>query len=217
MGERCKREAYGFSFSSKFIIFTLRYFSHILYQEIDSFNTAVQVVSPPSQASSLISTSRPGHVKSAEIISLLNIPPTLITRPKAVDLRLAYSKYAGFLQAQADMLRMIRDGTWTLGPITNDELIEIFVSKSVYHANYPKLFTRASDHPAILAWLKNEDGAPTGLEVFGEQKFSYTFRDLKGVLDAGKEKRKSTEDDGERIKKKSKKSSSSKHQRSGSL
>jgi hypothetical protein len=68
-----------------------------------------------------------------------------------------------------------------------------------------------------LAWLKNEDGAPTGLEVFGRQKSLYTFRDLKGVLDAGKEKRKFTEDDGERTKKKSKKLSSTKHERSGSL
>jgi hypothetical protein len=177
----------------------------------------LQGVFPPSQASSPISTSRPGHVNSAEIISLLNIPSTLTTRPKAVDLRLAYSKYAGFLQAQIDMLCMIGDGTWTLGPITNDELIEVFVSKSVYHASYPGLFTKACNHPAILAWLKNEDGAPTGLEVFGRQKSLYTFRDLKGVLDAGKEKRKSTEDDGERTKKKSKKSSSTKHECSGSL
>jgi hypothetical protein len=112
---------------------------------------------------------------------------------------------------------MISDGTWPLDPISTDDLVEIFVSKSVYHANYQKIFSRATEHPQIIAWLLNDQDSPTSYDVFGVQKSVYTFKDLKALLESaeggsssGKGKRKASDDDREREKKKSKKSSSSK-------
>jgi hypothetical protein len=123
----------------------------------------------------------PGALQT-QLVALLEIPAALITRPKAVDLRLAYAKYQGYLKAQADMFVMIAEGTWTLKTLTGDELIEVFVSKSVWHANYRKLFPKVAKHAALLRWLQGGAGAPTNVEIFGAEKQTFNFRDLGKVL-----------------------------------
>ena len=172
---------------------------------------------PPSSTGPIGSKSTLCQSKSSssEIVSLLQISPALTTRPKVVDLRLAYSKYTAHLRAQSEMHRMISDGTWPLEPVSTDDLIEIFVSKSVYHASYQKLFSKAQEYPQIIAWLLNDHDSPTSYDIFGLQKSVYTFKDLKAVLESldassSKGKRKASDDDGERERKKSKKASSSK-------
>src|ERR1700690_2458922 len=157
---------------------------------------------------------------SSEIISLLQISPALTSRPKVVDLRLAHSKYTAHLRAQSEMHRMISDGTWPLEPVTMQDLIEIFVSKSVYHASYQKYFSKAQKYPQIIAWLLNDQDSPTSHDVFGLQKSVYTFKDLRALLESldassGK-KRKTSVEDGGRERKKSKKASSSKHRHNSS-
>lgn len=162
------------------------------------------------------------HTQS-DIIVLLNISPALTTRPKMVDLRLAYAKYQGYLRAQSDMHHMIKASTWTLDPVSSDELIEIFVSRSVYRANYVKLFPQARNYPELLAWLKGD--LESGVDIFGLQKSVYTFKDLRMVLGEpgsggngssshGHGKRKVDDDDAKDEKKKSKKSSSKRHRSS---
>src|ERR1700730_2435608 len=69
-----------------------------------------------------------------DIASILKIPPGLIIHQRAVDLCLAYAKYHGYLKAQAEMQRMIVEGSWPLKTLTSDELIEVFVSKSIWQA-----------------------------------------------------------------------------------
>ena len=102
---------------------------------------------------------------------------------------------------------MISDGTWPLEPVTTDDLIEIFVSKSVYHASYQKYFSKAQKYPQIIAWLLNDQDSPTSHDVFGLQKSVYTFKDLRALLESldassGK-KRKTSDEDGERERKNS--------------
>jgi hypothetical protein len=158
-------------------------------------------------------------VSVAEIISLLQISPAVTTRPKVVDLRLAYSKYTAYLRANSEMLRMINDSTWPYPEkLPTDDLVEVFVSRSVFHASYQKLFSRAQEHPQILAWLLNDHDSPSSYDIFGVQKSVYTFRDLKRVLDSAdgggsssKGKRKASDEDGGKERKKLKKSGSSKH------
>lgn len=151
---------------------------------------------------------------SNQIIDLLNIPKALTIRPKVVDLRFAYAKYEGYLKAQADMYRMITAGTWPLKSLTTDELIEIFVSKSVWHANYSKLFPKVKDHSDLVRWLLNDEGAPSNVDVFGVAKQVYTFKDLQAFLDTTSsrvEKRKARGSVGESSRKKEKKASGSRN------
>jgi hypothetical protein len=165
-----------------------------------------------------------------QLIALLNIPPALITRPKVVDVRLAYSKYKAFNQAQTEMYRMVADGTWSIKVPATDELVEVFVSKSVWHQNYTKVFPSAKTFPKVLAWLEQPynkldsdddgDSSAFNVQIFGVNKTLYKFKDLKDVvkkLEKRREKRKrKDEDEGsndevvvEKSHKKSKKASTS--------
>jgi hypothetical protein len=148
---------------------------------------------------------------------LLHIPVSLTSRPKgSVNLQLAYSKYKALLQAQSDMYRMLSDGTWTLRKPSSDELIEIFVSKSVWHAKYSKLFPKVRGFPEVQKWLEHGHDSPSNLDVFGVEKQSYSFKDLHKLLDdlelirVKKGKRKAKDSIDERDEKKWKKASGSK-------
>ena len=133
-------------------------------------------------------SSHPDSTDSAalqiQIIAVLGISSTLTSRPKTVHLRLAYAKYQGYLKAQSDMYWMIKEGDWTLKTLTSDELVEIFVSQSVWHASYRKLFPKVKDHADLLEWLENKPDGSSNVEVFGVEKQFYTFKDLQKFLDA---------------------------------
>jgi hypothetical protein len=138
----------------------------------------------------------------SQILALLNIPEALTTRTRSGDLRLAYAKYKAVLQARSDMQKLRADGTWTLGKVSADTLIELFVSKTVWYNYHCKLFPQVAKYPVLKQWLDNEGDGQSSLEVWGEEKASYTFRDLQERLKTleiraskkKKEKRKLKED-----------------------
>ena len=49
-----------------------------------------------------------------ELIEALNIPLSLVTRPKMVDVHLAYVKYKAFHHAQLEHYCMVTEKTWVL-------------------------------------------------------------------------------------------------------
>jgi hypothetical protein len=125
-------------------------------------------------------------------VALLKISAKLVIRPATVDLRLAYAKYLGYLDAYAKMYQIITDGSWTLKTLTNVELIEVFVSKSVWHGSYSKLFPKVKTFPPLKKWLEGGPDAPSNMDVFGVEKQLYTFKDLKDVLENLEERAKKT-------------------------
>jgi hypothetical protein len=147
-------------------------------------------VKAETEPSTLGSAERPvAYSQRDQLISLLDIPDSLTGRGRQ-ELREAYAKYKGVLEAQSNMVKMKRNGTWTLaGKLSMEDLIEIFVSKSAWYDKYMKLFPRALKYPSLKKWLENGDDAPSSLEIFGgdegqlRQKTMYTFVDLKGLLD----------------------------------
>jgi hypothetical protein len=118
-----------------------------------------------------------------QLISHLSISIALTTRPKHVELYVAYAKYLGVQSAQANMNCMIADGIWPFKLLNTDTLVEFFVSKSVWYTNYVKIFPRAQKFPDLLKWLECADDAPSGGSIFGVEKQSYSFKDLKNVLE----------------------------------
>jgi len=162
-----------------------------------------------------------------ELASTLDIPSSLTTRPKIVDVHLAYAKYKAFHQAQLEHYRMVGDGQWDLRTPSVDDLITLFVSKSVWYSNYVKIFPVAKTFPLLFEWLEKpynvkgddeNDTSELNVMVFGVDKPIYTFGDLKtaiAVLEKargkkGKGKRKADDsgDEGKRSHKKKKTSSS---------
>jgi hypothetical protein len=101
---------------------------------------------------------------------------------------------------------MKKEGIWTLPPVTADDIVELFVSKSVWHGNYKKQFPRVRQFPIVEAWLEQEDEAPADADVWNEVKCLYTFADLKDLLDMKEKKGKRKADNSDKGKKSHKKS-----------
>jgi hypothetical protein len=123
------------------------------------------------------------------LIATLNIPESLTDRPKgAVDIRLAWSKFDAIQAALRLYYHMKKDYTWTQALVSADDIVELFVSKTVFHRNYKKLFPRAQKFPALKAWLDASEDAPSDGDVWDNVKSVYTFVDLQRNLE-GLEKR----------------------------
>jgi hypothetical protein len=158
---------------------------------------ALSIVSQPvSNTTSSQSKSAPSAEEHSlgsfqtELIEALNIPLSLVTRPKIVDVHLAYAKYKAFHHAQLELYRMVAAGTWVLRSPSTDDLIQIFVSKSVWYDNYVKVFPTAKTFPLLLEWLEkpydlstaNDDLSELNIRIFGVDKSTYTFANLKTAI-----------------------------------
>ena len=85
------------------------------------------------------------------------------------------------------MLHMHNDGSWTLRKPKSEEVMEIFVSKTVWHSKYLRLFLMVKDHPHLMKWLENTPDAPANTDIFGVEKNAYSFKDLASFIEkAGK-------------------------------
>jgi len=131
------------------------------------------------------SSSGPGLSAIQElIISTLNIPLHLTdcsAKAKA-DIRMAYAKYLALLDAIKSMSKMVTSGTWTYKTVTNDDIIEIFMSKSAYFKNHAKVFPMVNRYPMMERWLSNGDDSPSDYDVWGYQR--HTFDVLRSILSA---------------------------------
>src|SRR6267154_1193402 len=74
---------------------------------------------------------------------------------------------------------LVLSGTWMHQTVNNDDIIEIFMSKSAYFKNHSKVFC-FTKYPMMQKWLENADDAPTDYEVWGYSK--QTFDALKAIL-----------------------------------
>jgi len=154
----------------------------------DAPELSVNVSAPtsaPAPAVGAAAGSGSGPVKSVIqelIISTLNIPIHLTDRSNKAkaDLRMAYAKYVALLAALNSMSALVLSGTWTHQTVSNDDIIEIFMSKSAYFKNHSKVFTMVDRYPQMKMWLLNEDGGPSDYDVWGYQK--HTFDVLKAIL-----------------------------------
>ena len=126
-----------------------------------------------------------GPAKSAIqelIITTLGIPAHLTDRSSKakVDIRVAYAKYIALLDACKAMTKLVTSGTWTHKAVNNDDMIEIFMSKSAYFKNHAKVFCLVKRSPMMQKWLENADDAPADYEVWGYSR--HTFDTLKEIL-----------------------------------
>ena len=115
---------------------------------------------------------------SRDVIGVLNIPPYLLAR-KEVDLRMAYQKYLAVIAAKKRISEMTLAGTWPLETPLQNQIIEIFISKSVWFKHYAPFFPKLDRFPQMLKWLEGGDDAPADEATWGHFRTSYSFSDLK--------------------------------------
>jgi hypothetical protein len=105
------------------------------------------------------------------------------------SLRYAYSKYKGIIAAIQLYDEIISEGGWPecYQKVTVTEVRQIFVSKSVWHAQYIPCFQDISKHEEMVEWLEGSGGSENDDEnVWGFKKVAYHFSDLKEWLEEKK-------------------------------
>lgn len=147
--------------------------------------TAVTPSTPDDESAEFISFNKMSPIQKLIITSLAISPHLYDCTPKAkVNITLAYTKYLAVLDTFTSVSKMIAGGTWprkTKTP-TNDDMIEIFMSRSTWFQNHSKIFPMVIRSDPIKKWLQHADDAPTDFEVWGYQK--QTFDILYSILDA---------------------------------
>lgn len=117
------------------------------------------------------------------------------------SLRYAYAKYKAVLEAIQLYNKINIEGGWPTQyqKVTVTEIRQIFVSKSVWHAQYIPCFQDISKHEEMVRWLE-DDGSENDddEDLWGYKKVIYHFSDLKEWLEErkkgkGKEKQKEKE------------------------
>ncbi|KAG6904146.1 hypothetical protein DXG01_012275, partial [Tephrocybe rancida] len=163
---------------------------------------------PISEATSTVSGAA-SSIPSArlELMTKLGISEHLANR-SGFSLPLAYQKYLGYLKAVKTLESMVAAGTWSGNRPTGTDVIEIFVSRSMWFDSYRPTFSKVHTYPTMVAWLEDEADAPGNLEAWGVERAKYTFKDLAEFLknggrlneeeDKGKSKEKKNKDKGQR-------------------
>jgi hypothetical protein len=154
-----------------------------------------------------------GDLSRNELIALLNIPEHLAQIMKNPGLKVNYAKYKACHQAQDTLIHKIKEGTWPAGvkKPTNTTIIELFVSRTFWHAYMTPAFHDSSHHPVLKEWLEDSEGCPTDEDIWGKIQNNYTFTDLQKEKQCrqqqtkGKGKNKDEGNAGEGKKKKKKK------------
>lgn len=116
-----------------------------------------------------------------DIVRLLNIPLHLLVR-KDIGLRLAYQKYLAVQSAKKRIDQMMAAGEWRFEKPAFIDIVEVFVSKSVWFQHYHTNFSKLSGYPIMMKWMEGGDEAPRDWDVWGFARQSYSFKDLKHYL-----------------------------------
>jgi hypothetical protein len=131
-------------------------------------------------------------VSDLTLISKKQLKPFLqvddhLTDTTNKSLRYAYAKYKAILEAVQLYNTINMDGGWPeqYQKVSLTEIRQIFVSKSVWHAQYIPLFQDISKHEEMVEWLE-DNGSGNDEDVWGYRKTAYHFSDLKEWLEEKK-------------------------------
>jgi hypothetical protein len=150
---------------------------YIQDQEDDLLSTTLTPVLASTSEVALPST-------TLDIVTLLGIPLDLTNRNNN-SLRVAYEKFVAHARAFKTMQLMVSQGTWKRKRLTGTELVELFVSKSMWFRYFSPNFSKVSNFADMILWLEDDDGCPSDLAVWGFEKSTYNFKDLAKYLADG--------------------------------
>jgi hypothetical protein len=141
------------------------------------------VFASASASAAMSASAQPVHFAAGSIrdliVTALGIPEHLIDRKKGGDLRVAYAKYVALSDALEKLSTMSALGGWK-HKNTNDDVVEVFMSKSAYFKSHSKTFPLLKHYPAMQKWFDNPAEALPDSEVWGNEK--HTFEGLKKIL-----------------------------------
>jgi len=100
----------------------------------------------------------------------------------------AYSKYKATVTAAQLYDQIVLEGRWPecYQKVTVTKVRQIFVSKSVWHAQYIPCFQNIANHEEMVEWLEGNGSDNNDEDMWGFQKTAYHFADLKEWLEGQK-------------------------------
>jgi hypothetical protein len=120
-----------------------------------------------------------------ELRQYLDIPSFLAERSER-SLHFSYQKYKTFLITVKTLNEKWKDGVLSYERKPSQEhIIKTMQLKTFWYDYIHKYFTKVGEHPDMVAWLENNDDAPSDIEVWGVEKKSYSFGDLDQYLKSG--------------------------------
>ena len=111
------------------------------------------------------------------ILLQLGVSPELSDRTEG-GLYHAYEKYMAYLQACKTYGEIMANKLWVDEKLTGMDLTELFVSKFYFHLHYKKFFSKVSNYPDLADWLESSPIAPSDVDILGEERRIYHFKDL---------------------------------------
>lgn len=112
----------------------------------------------------------------------LNISPDLLHRT-GVTLKQAYRKWLAIKDTEARIDEMRKNGIWQRGKTGQNDIITIFVSRSVYFSSYLPTFPAvvSGRFPRLINWLEGGPDAPSDFEIWKSEAPAngFSFSDLK--------------------------------------
>ncbi|KAK2459267.1 hypothetical protein APHAL10511_008716 [Amanita phalloides] len=115
-----------------------------------------------------------------QLIHILNIPADLLRVSDRVEggLQLYYKKYQTCIQALSTAESMTSAGEWAIRRPSDTEIVELFIGKTMWHSHLKKIFPKVPKYPEMQKWLNEEEDALPTIDIWGEEKNSFSFKDL---------------------------------------
>jgi hypothetical protein len=120
-----------------------------------------------------------------ELVHIFGIPNHLLRDSSKVEggLQLYYKKYQTCIEALSTSERMANAGEWVIRKPSETEVVELFIGKTMWHSHFKKMFSRVPKYPEMQRWLNDEEDALPAIDIWGEEKSSYTFKDLSAWME----------------------------------
>jgi hypothetical protein len=143
----------------------------------------------PESGTSVAPTSQPAAqsqtLSKTELLTLLNIPQQLARDSGSQEcgeqgLRFNYQKYQACLNAVHKLGQMVKDGQWPGRKPSETEVVELFVSKSMWYSHFKKLFSKVPRYPQMQKWLKGGEDAPEEYELWKRRVSTLSRTSLSG-------------------------------------
>jgi hypothetical protein len=127
---------------------------------------------------------KPTDEYRSELVEILGIPRYLLRDKKQdMGLQMHYKRYKACLQALSTAESISSAGDWAIRKPSDTEIIELFIGKTMWHSHLKKLFSRVPKYPEMAQWLDEDEDALPDMEVWGEEKSTFVFKDLQRWLE----------------------------------
>jgi hypothetical protein len=118
------------------------------------------------------------------LVLTFDIPKHLLRENSEGGPHVNYRKYKACLKALSVAESMTAAGEW--GDVrrpSETEIVELFIGKTMWHSHFKRIFGRVPQYPQLQKWLNEDEDGPSTIDIFGEEKSSIKFKDLKDWMD----------------------------------